>query len=64
MLHQHDEQDFGCVKQVNAVLTRSLRVRRCYLLIEECRAQITPANSSEKPFMPVGKCAEDDEQRD
>ena len=62
MLDQHDKQDFAYLKQVNAELMRSLR--RCHLLIEDCRARIAPANSNEEPFMLASQSAEDGEPGD
>jgi hypothetical protein len=35
-------------------------LRRCHLLIEDCRAHLTPANSNEAPFM-LGRPAEEGE---
>lgn len=62
MLDQYDKQDFAYLKQVNAELMRSLR--RCHLLIADCRAHITPANSNEAPFLLAGKPTEDGERGD
>lgn len=39
-------------------------LRRCHLLIEDCRAHITPANSNEEPFMLAGKSADDGQPDD
>ena len=39
-------------------------LRRCHLLIADCRAHITPANSNEAPFLLAGKPTEDGERGD
>ena len=47
--------------QVNAELSRGLR--RCHLLVEDCRAHLAPANSNEPAFMlPDDRPAGEDEQ--
>jgi hypothetical protein len=60
MSDQHDRQEFAYVQRVNVELTRGLR--RCHLLIEDCRAHLTPANSNE-PFMPSAEAAAQDKEQ-
>jgi hypothetical protein len=60
MSDQHDRQELAYLQRVNVELTRGLR--RCHLLIEDCRAHLTPANSNE-PFMPSAEAAEEHHER-
>lgn len=49
MSDQRDKQEFNYVERFNANLKRSLR--RCHVLIEDCRQKIIAANSNDPPFM-------------
>jgi hypothetical protein len=60
MSDQQDRQELAYLQRVNVELTRGLR--RCHLLIEDCRAHLTPANSNE-PFMPSAEAAVQDRER-
>jgi hypothetical protein len=60
MSDQQDRQELAYLQRVNVELTRGLR--RCHLLIEDCRAHLTPANSNE-PFMPSPEAAVQDRER-
>jgi hypothetical protein len=60
MPDQHGRQELTYLQRVNVELTRGLR--RCHLLIEDCRAHLTPANSDEPPFIAPGDAAPEDQE--
>jgi hypothetical protein len=56
MSDQHDDEEVGRLKQVNADLTASLK--RCRVLLDDCRSKLA-ANSNE-PEEAVGSAEEEE----